>query len=104
MSVVPGAPDGLLSAGPIASGVRATKAAFSPYLARNVWAGRIADDATCDQADRPEDDRAREATQSRVGHPFVRVGGDRRKQNTGGYDNKSCKGFHKVVPSIVRPP
>jgi hypothetical protein len=41
--------------------VGATIAALSAYLARNVRAGRIADNAARDQADRTEDDRPREA-------------------------------------------
>jgi hypothetical protein len=84
--------------------VCATVAALSADLARNVRAGRVADYAARDQADRTEDDCPREAAQSGVCNSFMRVGSNRREKNTGGNDNNPCKGFHRLVPFVARPP
>ena len=84
--------------------VRATVAALSADLARDVRAGRVADNPTRDQADRTEDDRPREAPQSGVCNSFVRVGGNRREKNTDGNDNNPCNGFHRLIPFCTSSP
>jgi hypothetical protein len=63
-------------------------------------AGRIADDATRDEADRAKDDCSSKAAESCVGYPFVSAGRDRRQEKTGCNDNTTYKSFHLFVPRV----
>jgi hypothetical protein len=80
--------------------MRAPVAILRTDLARDFRAGRIADDAACDEADRTEYDCSGEAAESRIGHAFMCAGYGRRQEKTGRDDGSTCKSFHEFVPRV----
>jgi hypothetical protein len=90
----------ILSVVPMAFVTSAAIAVFRADLACDFRAGRIADNAACDEADGTENDGSSEAAEGCIGHAFMCAGGGRRKKKPGCNHNTTCKSFHWFVPRV----
>jgi hypothetical protein len=90
----------ILSVAPMAFVTSAPIAVFRADLACDFRAGRIADDAACDEADRTKNHGSSKAAECCIRHAFMCAGGGRCQKKTGCNHDTTCKSFHWFVPRV----